>query len=162
NSAQNRRTKFSTFDSGDKARPTTQPFRTPPAPQSRPAAAPGSRQWTPSPIAKRFQRQVAFDSFSCWRELPCGKTLDAGVLAHLALEARVPFHAALGIRRLLEGSAKKFLLLGAMRTPVRAIHHDAPVFQAPGEGIVAVVAFVFVSQGGGHNDGDHDDNDDRI
>src|ERR1700720_2934538 len=54
-------------------------------------------------------------------KLPGGKMFYAGIFADLSLIARAR-HAALDIWNVLEGRLKHFLLVGAMRAPVSAVH----------------------------------------
>ena len=59
---------------------------------------------------------------------------------------RIVFARALHVRHVAEGSAEFSLLVGAMRTPVQAIHPGILAGEAFGEGIVFVILVISASE----------------
>src|ERR1700678_3420613 len=110
---------------------TTRQFQ--PAQESRPgssdAASNRSRQWASGPVAQFLQSVNAFYPFARRRKLPGWIMLDALVFAHLGHAVGIALYATLDIRSELERPAELFLLLLAMRTPVRTVHLDSAIGQ---------------------------------
>src|ERR1700722_290210 len=115
-----------------------------------------SLKTAPGFIAQFLQRQHTFLG-RIVAELPTGKQLHPRCLARIGKLVRRALDGALLIRNEAKKSAEHFLLVGAVRTPVKTVHSRLFRGDALREGVVAVILAVPTGVIGAREQNDDDD-----